>query len=185
MPLNTSQGRINSIHVRKDGTIGVTYYDLRSNTADPATLPTDVWLTRSRDGVTWRESRISKPFDMAKAPEANGLFVGDYQGLVSIGPLFIPFFVKTTNDGTANRNDVYSHLALGSVLRGAASGAASVTRQVEEEEANMPALAVQGTGRATPAMTDEMRQRSKDNIERIMSARVPNWKQRMGQRLGQ
>jgi hypothetical protein len=179
------QAFLPSIHVRKDGTIGVTYYDLRSNTADPATLPTDVWLTRSRDGVTWRESRISKPFDMAKAPEARGLFVGDYQGLVSIGPLFIPFFVKTTDDGTANRNDVYSHFALGSVLRGAASGAASVTRQVEEEEANMPALAVQGTGRAAPAMTDEMRQRSKDNIERIMSARVPNWKQRMGQRMAQ
>jgi hypothetical protein len=30
-----------------------------------------------------------------------------------------------------------------------------------------------------------MRQRSKDNVERVMSARVPNWKQRMNQRLGQ
>ncbi len=180
------QAFLPSVHVRKDGTVGVTYYDLRSNTADPATLLTDVWLTRSRDGVTWRESRISKPFDMAKAPEARGLFVGDYQGLVSIGPLFIPFFAKTTDDpGTANRNDVYSHLALSAILHGAANGSASITRQVEQEEANMPALAVQGTGRAAPAMTDEMRQRSKDNIERTMSARVPNWKQRMAQRAGQ
>jgi hypothetical protein len=31
-------------------------------------------------------------------------------------------------------------------------------------------------------MTDEMRQRSKDNVERVMTARVPNWKQRMGLR---
>ncbi len=179
----TVQAFLPSVHVRKDGTVGVSYYDLRSNTADPATLLTDVWLTRSRDGVTWRESRISKPFDMAKAPEARGLFVGDYQGLVSIGPIFVPFFVKTTNDpGTANRNDVYSHLALAPILRGAANDSAAVTRQVEEEESNMPALAVQGTGKAAPAMTDEMRQRSKENVERLMTARVPNWKQRMNQR---
>jgi hypothetical protein len=29
-----------------------------------------------------------------------------------------------------------------------------------------------------------MRQRSKDNLERVMTARVPNWKQRMNQRQG-
>jgi BNR/Asp-box repeat len=174
-----------SVHVRKDGTVGVTYHDFRSNTADPATLPTDTWLTRSRDGATWRESRISNPFDMAKAPVAGGLFVGDYQGLVSIGPIFVPFFAKTTNDpGTANRNDVFSHLALGPTLRGAASGAASVTRQVEQEEAAMPAMSVQGTGRAAPAMTAEMRERAKQNVERVMTQRVPKWKERMSQRLG-
>jgi hypothetical protein len=143
-----------------------------------------VWLTRSRDGLTWRESRISNSFDMAKAPEARGLFVGDYQGLVSIGPIFVPFFVKTTpGSGTENRTDAFSHLAIGPTLRGAASGSAEVERQVEEEEAGMPALAVQGTGRAAPPMTDEMRQRSRQNIERVMSARVPNWKKRMAQRV--
>ena len=46
------QAFVPTIHVRTDGTIGVTYYDLRSNTANPATLPTDYWLTRSTDGVT-------------------------------------------------------------------------------------------------------------------------------------
>jgi BNR/Asp-box repeat len=174
-----------SVHVRKDGTVGVTYHDLRSNTADPATLPTDTWLTRSRDGLTWRESRVSNPFDMAKAPEARGLFVGDYQGLVSIGPIFVPFFAKTTNGpGTDNRTDVFSHLALGPTLRGAASGAASVTRQVEQEEAAMPAMSVQGTGRATVEMTAEMRERAKQNVERVMTQRVPKWKERMSQRMG-
>jgi BNR/Asp-box repeat len=170
-----------SVHVRKDGTVGVTYHDLRSNTADPATLPTDTWLTRSRDGVTWRESRVSNPFDMAKAPVANGLFVGDYQGIVSIGPIFVPFFAKTTDD-PANRNDVFSHLALGPTLRGAANGDASVTRQVEQEEAAMPVMSVQGTGRAAPAMTAEMRERAKQNVERVMTQRVPKWKERMSQR---
>jgi hypothetical protein len=167
-----------SVHVRRDGTVGVSYYDFRSNTGDPATLLTDIWLTRSRDGLNWRESRISRAFDMAKAPEARGLFLGDYQGLVSIGPIFVPFFVKTT-DGTdtTNRTDVFSHLALAPTLRGAASGAASVTRQVEAEEEAMPVLSVQGTGRAGLAMSPDMRLKSRDNVERVMTQRMPTWLQ--------
>ena len=168
-----------SVHVRRDGTVGVSYYDFRSNTADPATLLTDIWLTRSRDGLSWRESRVSRAFDMAKAPEAGGLFVGDYQGLVSIGPIFVPFFVKTTDGpGTANRTDVFSHLALAPTLRGAASGSAAVTRQVEAEEDAMPVMSVQGTGRAGLAMSGDMRERSRQNVERVMSQRVPTWLQR-------
>jgi hypothetical protein len=48
-----------SVAVRADGTIGVTYYDFRANTADAATLLTDYWLARSRDGINWTESRVS------------------------------------------------------------------------------------------------------------------------------
>jgi BNR repeat-like domain len=167
-----------SVHVRRDGTVGVSYYDFRSNTADPATLLTDVWLTRSRDGVNWRESRISRAFDINKAPEAGGLFLGDYQGLVSIGPIFVPFFVKTTDGpGITNRTDVFSHLALAPTLRGAASGAPSVTRQVEAEEDAMPLLSVQGTGRAGLAMSQDMRLKSRDNVERVMTQRMPTWMQ--------
>jgi BNR/Asp-box repeat len=167
-----------SVHVRRDGTVGVTYHDFRSNTADPATLPTDTWLVRSRDGVTWRESRVSKPFDMAKAPVAGGLFIGDYQGLVSIGPVFIPFYAKTTaGDDTSNRNDVFSHFALASLLRGAARGEASVTRQVEDEEAGLPVFSVQGTGQAAPAVSAAWRQRGLQNAERAMRDRMPDWAQ--------
>jgi BNR/Asp-box repeat len=172
-----------SVHVRKDGTVGVTYYDLRSNTADPTTLPTDAWLTRSRDGNTWRESRISRPFDLAKAPVARGLFLGDYQGLVSIGKIFVPFFVKTTEGpGTTNRNDVFAHQALRLKLEDAAKDDDAVAREVDADEAAMPLLSVQGTGRAAPAMGPEMRERSRQNVERVMSQRVPNWRERFNQR---
>jgi hypothetical protein len=170
-------------HVRNDGTLGVTYHDLRSNTADPATLLVDTWLTRSRDGLTWRENRVAQPFDIAKAPRARGLFVGDYQGLVSIGPIFVPFFVMTTaGPDTSNRTDVYSHLALSSVLGGAARGAAEVTSQVQREEAAMPALNVQASAQPAPAVTSEWRQRSLQSFERAMSERVPRFAQRMQQR---
>lgn len=180
------QALLPSVHVRHDGTVGVSYHDLRSNTVDPATLLVDTWLTRSRDGLTWRESRVSKPFDLAKAPVAGGLFVGDYQGLVSIGPIFVPFFAKTTDGAdTTNRTDVFSHLALGSILGRAAQGDASVTRQVEQEEAAMPVFSVQGTGQATPAVTAEWRQRGMHSFERLMRERLPAWaNERAGRRAG-
>lgn len=95
------------VHVRDDGTIGVTFYDLRSNTADPATLPADYWLARSTDGVNWNETRVSAPFDLATAPIAGGYFLGDYMGLVSAGTTFIALYAKTTGS-TANRTDIHA-----------------------------------------------------------------------------
>jgi hypothetical protein len=95
------------VHVAADGTIGVTYYDLRSNTADPATLLTDFWLARSTDGVNWSEARISPAFNLSTAPNAGGLFLGDYTGLASAGTTFIALYAKTTGNTTSNRTDVF------------------------------------------------------------------------------
>jgi BNR repeat-like domain len=160
-----------SVHVRNDGTIGVTYYDFRSNTADPATLPTDYWLARSRDGLTWRESRVSRAFDLAKAPVARGLFLGDYQALVSLGPLFLPFYVKTTDDAD-NRNDVYLNFALG-LASAAAQGAPSVSRQVEQEEAALPAYSVQGLEKELAVVPPSWRAAAMQTAERVMRERTP------------
>ena len=96
-----------TVHVRGDGRIGVTYYDLRNNTSDPATLPADYWLTSSADGVNWQETHVSGPFDFAIAPNARGLFVGDYQALTSIGGDFVPFFAQTNTGNASNRTDVF------------------------------------------------------------------------------
>jgi hypothetical protein len=102
-----------AVHVRRDGTVGVTYFDLRSDTSDRKTLPTDTWLAVSSDGTRWREARVAPAFDMLRAPVAGGLFVGDYQGLVSVGKTFVPFFVKTTEpSGARNRTDAYSRMMM-------------------------------------------------------------------------
>ena len=75
------QALMPAVTVRADGTIGVLYYDMRNDTADPATLLVDVWLTTSSDGVTWTERHVSGPFDLNHAPlTPGGLFVGDYSG---------------------------------------------------------------------------------------------------------
>jgi hypothetical protein len=94
------------VHVRSDGTIGVTYYDLRSDTSDTTTLLTDFWISRSSDGLNWTETRIASAFDLDIAPNAGGYFLGDYTGLVSAGTTFIAFYARTTGNA-ANRNDLY------------------------------------------------------------------------------
>ncbi|MBS0193087.1 MAG: exo-alpha-sialidase [Proteobacteria bacterium] len=97
-----------SIHVRPDGTITVTYYDFRYDTGNPNTLPTVLWLTRSTDAANWTENAVAGPFDLDIAPNARGLFLGDYQGLTSIGNITEPFFVMTNNGNLNNRTDVFS-----------------------------------------------------------------------------
>ena len=163
-----------SVHVRGDGSVGVSYYDLRSNTEDPKTLLTDTWLTRSRDGLTWRESRIAPAFDLSRAPNAGGYFLGDYQGLVSIGPVFVPFFAKSGDD-KENRNDIYSHLTLGSAIPGSARGWAALDAQVAAEEAALPALSVQGRGTGMAEVPRSLRAAAWQAFERSMRARVPRW----------
>ncbi|MBS0212365.1 MAG: exo-alpha-sialidase [Proteobacteria bacterium] len=97
-----------SIHVRPDGTIAVAYYDFRYDTANNGTLPTVLWLTGSTDATHWTENAVTPPFDLNIAPNAKGLFLGDYQGLTSIGNVTEPFFVMTNNGNLNNRTDVFS-----------------------------------------------------------------------------
>ncbi|HEY8623135.1 MAG TPA: sialidase family protein, partial [Casimicrobiaceae bacterium] len=140
-----------AVTVRADGTYGVSYYDFRNNTADASTLLTDYWLARSADGVTWLESHITGPFDLALAPNAEGLFLGDYQALTSIGTVFVPFYVQTNTGNLANRTDVFSTLA-------SSAGSANAAR------AGVEAPGMQS--RATPplAMTPELRQILHDSV---------------------
>jgi hypothetical protein len=90
-----------SVQVASDGTVGVTYYDFRSNTADPG-LPTDQWFIHCHPGsnctdpVNWAENHVDGPFNIENAATAGGFFLGDYEGLSSIGTNFVSLFSKTT-----------------------------------------------------------------------------------------
>jgi hypothetical protein len=116
MPLKVNQTPVpvhaftSSVEVAADGTVGVTYYDFRNNTSDPSTLPTDYWLAHSHDGgTTWdSETHVAGPFDMATAPVARGFFVGDYEGLTTVGNTFRPFFIKTNSGNLSNRTDAFT-----------------------------------------------------------------------------
>jgi len=127
----------------------VSYYDFRSNTGVPTTILTDYWLARSIDGVTWTESRITGPFDLAIAPVAEGLFLGDYQALTSIGTLFVPFYVQTNTGDAANRTDVFATLA--------SSVGTARALVAEAKESGMPSVAAEPM-----AMTPQLAQKLRD-----------------------
>ena len=77
-----------TVEVTADGTVAVMYYDFRSNTDAPG-LPTEVFLAHSHDGgATWAEQKVDGPFDMERAPNARGWFLGDYQGMAAAGSTF-------------------------------------------------------------------------------------------------
>jgi BNR repeat protein len=98
------------IDVLADGTVAVTYYDIRNNTPNPSVLGTDAFVVVSHDGgSTWDESRITPvSFDDTTAPVSRGYFLGDYEGLANDGTAFKAFFVQTNSGNTSNRTDVFS-----------------------------------------------------------------------------
>jgi hypothetical protein len=109
--VNTPKGKpafTPAVAVNSNGVVGVTYYDFRGLGSETATLPTDYWFTRSTDdGATFgNERQLSGPFDMLTAPDSEGFFTGDYEGLVGSGGSFQPFFVDTNSSNTSNRTDV-------------------------------------------------------------------------------
>ena len=100
-----------AVDVLPNGTVGVTYYDLRNNTSDPATLPDRLLhraLARRRRDVGGEARITPTSFDMDTAPFARGLFLGDYEGLANNGNAFKSFFVQTNSGNTANRTDVFA-----------------------------------------------------------------------------
>lgn len=145
-----------SIHVRADGTVGVTYFDLRGNTSDPLTLPTQAILARSSDGVSWRENSIAASFNLATAPVARGLFIGDYMGLTSSNGFFIPVYVRTTGN-LNNRTDVYAVVARSALNADAGRTAVQRAQTVEAPADETPDAA--------------FRQRIHDNVQRVLARR--------------
>ena len=146
-----------SAAVLADGTIGVSYFDLRANTPDPNTLPVQYWFTSSTDGVHWREQHITGPFDMELAPVAEGMFVGDYQSIGIIGSAFVPFFVQTNDAGLADRTDSY--------FRPPSPMPLTLTRRVSN-------MAIQ-VGGVQPG--DAFRHKVHENLMHLMRNEIPDW----------
>ena len=109
--VNTPSGRpafTAVVHVNSAGTVGVAYYDFRYLTNQTKTLPTDYWFTSSSNGgaTFGNEKHLAGSFDMLTAPNSSGYFVGDYEGLTSIGTNFQSFFIAANSGNTSNPTDV-------------------------------------------------------------------------------
>jgi hypothetical protein len=84
--LDDRQAFTPAVHVADDGTVGVTFYDFRNNTAADGILATDQFAVHCHADCTqtasWAETQVTPTsFDMRRAPFARGYFVGDYEGL--------------------------------------------------------------------------------------------------------
>ncbi|MEP7328725.1 MAG: sialidase family protein [Betaproteobacteria bacterium] len=145
-----------TVAIRDDGVIGVSYYDFRSNTIDPNTLPTDSWLATSSDGVSWQESSLAATFDYATAPIAGGsLFLGDYTALATVGTSFVTFAGRTTGN-PANRSDIFASLYREPV------NVAAVAKMVRMDATTMPSL----------TMTPDLAARLDANARRALAQRL-------------
>jgi hypothetical protein len=148
-----------TLAVLPSGLIGITYYDFRQ-AATTTFQPTDIWLAVSRDSAAWRETRLAGNFDLLDAPNAGGLFLGDYHGLVADGPSFVTLYARTNTGDTANRTDVFADRVNGDAL--ASSGAPS-------------GIAAQKSA-ALPAWTAEAQQRVSDHLSAVRAQRSAKWR---------
>jgi hypothetical protein len=118
-PRSTTAGNqqafVPQVHVAADGTVAVTYYDFRNNTAAPG-VPTDYWIVHCHANCStassWGdEARLSSnSFDVEQAPAARGpfgYFLGDYEGLSNVGNNFLPVFIQVNDGNSANATDVF------------------------------------------------------------------------------
>lgn len=145
-----------TVAIRDDGVIGVSYFDFRSNTADPDTLPTDTWLATSSDGITWQERTAAPVFDYATAPLAGGsYFLGDYTALAAVGTTFVSFNGRTTGTTATNRSDIFA------------------TLQPTPVTATPFAKSLLATTAPPLSMTPEFTTRLMTNARRVVAQRIP------------
>jgi hypothetical protein len=115
IPPEDQQAFTPTVKVTANGTVGVTYYDLRENTPAPG-LPTNYWLVHCHGGCTspanWAESHVAGPFDMEQAATVGThgtTFLGDYQGMATFANAFMPFFAQAGSPpgSPGDPSDVY------------------------------------------------------------------------------
>ena len=156
-----------SVAVSADGVVAISHYDLRPVTLNAGSLLAGAWLLTSRDGVNWVETKIWSPFDMAQAPDARGLFLGDYQGLVSAGAGagFLPVLALSSQDSN-NRTDIY---ALRVTPTASAMAAAKILARPLNAKEPKAGLSDADFARARHTA-----------IVTAMERRLPGWAQRFG-----
>jgi BNR repeat-like domain len=87
------------------GTVGVIWYDLRSDVPGGGGITTDVWFARSTDrGTHWRQTHLAGPFDLASAAIH---WVGEYQGMAGLTRGFASVFTMAAPRAVNGPNDIF------------------------------------------------------------------------------
>lgn len=149
-----------TLDVLPGGAIGITYYDFRQP-GSASFQPTEFWLATSRDGISWRETRLAGNFDLLNAPNASGLFLGDYQGIAGSGTTFVALYARVNNGDSTNRTDIFADRLDASV--GAAAAAVVPAREAPKE--------------TVPVWTPAAQERVGDNLAAVRELRRRQWRQ--------
>jgi hypothetical protein len=116
IPAGDQQAFTATVKVAGDGTVGVSYYDLRNNDSAPG-LKTDHWFVHCHgsctDPASWAETHVAGFPDLEQAPYARGYFLGDYMGMVALpGNTFGSFYGQAVSRAADNpSDDFYSTIA--------------------------------------------------------------------------
>ena len=110
IPTLDQQAFTASVKVAADGTVGVAYYDFRNNTPAPG-LSTDYWFVHCHgsctDPANWAETHVAGSFDTEQAANSGGFFLGDYEGLTTIGNVFGAFYDQAVSRAANDPSDVF------------------------------------------------------------------------------
>lgn len=117
-----------TLTVLPSGLVGVMYYDFRA-TGTSTYQPTDLWLAVSGNGADWREARLAGNFDFLDAPNAGGLFLGDYQGLSGDGSTFVALYSRTNRADASNLTDLFADRIDGSAVASGTADAGASSRK--------------------------------------------------------
>ena len=113
-----------TVAVAADGTVAVSYYDFRNNTAAPGAL-TDYWLAMApapaTNPSTWSEVRLTDTsFNLEQAPTAiqRGFFLGDYEGLAAAGNDFVAVWGMPDGSATGQESIFFRRAIAGDAAAG-------------------------------------------------------------------
>jgi hypothetical protein len=152
IPLADQQAFTANIAVGGDGTIAVTYYDIRNNTGGPG-LPTDFWINHVDPGndptnpASWNnEQRLTvNSFNIELAPTSNssgsGFFTGDYESLAAFGNGFTSFGALWSNPTSTDPGNVYFRDPPGGVTLDSTMLAAASRTEQAGDQTEAPAVA--------------------------------------------
>jgi hypothetical protein len=98
-----------AIAVGSDGTLAVTWYDLRNDRPGDGALSADVWFAGSHDrGASWRETHVAGPTDLRTGALPRQNHVGEYQGLAAVGDrAFAAIFALAAPFATDGPTDIF------------------------------------------------------------------------------
>ncbi|WP_433336437.1 sialidase family protein [Spirillospora sp. CA-294931] len=104
-PGGNGQAFLPAVDVAGNGTVAITYYDFRRNTPAAGT-PTDLWMITSRNGRFWRERHLAGSFDMERATQWGGPYLGGYYALTHVPGAFLSAYPATNSDPD-NKQDIF------------------------------------------------------------------------------